>query len=385
MAQIFKAFLKLPTTKVGIITAVLFQLIFTVVWMTGYQGINDRIDRLNVAIVNEDQTMGATITENLQQNLPVGVKTGMSLAEAQEMLQDRQIQMIAQIPSDFASKAQSQEPASINYFINESNPVMIKNMMTSIADRITSTVNKQAVTNGMASILSSQAKLPAEAAQTAATVMSERVVSNIESVNVVQGMNNQMVPMMMVLASYVGAMIMGQNFQISSKALGARFGRWQRMAVRLIVTAASSVVVSLVGTSLVAAFGGQMAHGFLALWGFQALFLLTFMFVAQMFLFLFDMAGMLFNILVLSVQLVSSGAMMPRELLPEFYQALGTVFPATYAVDGLMNVLFGGTGTSGDVITLLLIIAVSLVLIVASTALRRDKAPVPPIVAAAEA
>lgn len=385
MGQIFKAFLKLPTTKVGIITAVLFQLIFTVVWMTGYQGINDRIDRLNVAIVNEDQAIGATIVENLQQNLPVGVKTGMSLAEAQDMLQDRQIQMIVQIPSDFASKAQSQESASINYFINESNPVMIKNMMTSIADSITSTVNKQAVTNGMAGILSSQAKLPAEAAQTAATVMSERVVSNIESVNVVQGMNNQMVPMMMVLASYVGAMIMGQNFQISSKALGARFGRWQRMAVRLIVTAASSVVVSLVGTSLVAAFGGQMAHGFMALWGFQALFLLTFMFMAQMFLFVFDMAGMLFNILVLSVQLVSSGAMMPRELLPEFYQALGNIFPATYAVEGLMNVLFGGTGTSGDVIALLLIIAVSLVLIIASTALRRDKTPVPPTVAAAEA
>ncbi|MCQ4088474.1 YhgE/Pip domain-containing protein [Saccharibacillus sp. JS10] len=384
MGQVFKAFLKLPTTKVGIMTAVLFQLIFTVVWMTGYQGINDRIDRLNVAIVNEDQAMGDTIVKNLQSNLPVHVKTGMDLAEAQDMLQAREVQMIVQIPSDFASKAQSQETASIHYFINESNPVMIKNMMTSIADGITSTVNKQAVTNGLTGILSSQAKLPQEAAQSAAAVMSERVVSDIQSVNIVKGMNNQMVPMMMVLASYVGAMIMGQNFQISSKALGARFGRWQRMAVRLIITAASSIVVSLVGTSLVAAFGGQMAQGFLSLWGFQALFLLTFMFVAQTFLFLFDMAGMLFNILVLSVQLVSSGAMMPRELLPEFYQALGHIFPATYAVDGLMNVLFGGTGTSGDVVALLLIIAVSLVLIVIATALRRDKTPVSPVVAAAE-
>lgn len=385
MGQIFKAFLKLPTTKVGIITAVLFQLIFTVVWMTGYQGMNDRMDRLNVAIVNEDQAMGTAIVQNLEQNLPVGVKSGMSLAEAQDMLQDRQVQMIVQIPADFATKAQSQESASINYFINESNPVMIKNMMTSIADNITSGINKQAITSGLAGILSAQANLSEEAAQSAANVMSERVISNVESVNVVQGMNNQMVPMMMVLASYVGAMIMGQNFQISSKALGARFGRWQRMAVRLIVTAASSVVVSLVGTSLVAAFGGQMAHGFMALWGFQALFLLTFMFVAQMFLFVFDMAGMLFNILVLSVQLVSSGAMMPRELLPDFYQAIGNIFPATYAVEGLMNTLFGGTGTGGDVAALLLITAVALVLIVGSTALRRDKAPVPPVVAAAEA
>lgn len=385
MGQVFKAFFKLPTTKVGIITAVLFQLIFTVIWMTGYQGITDRIDRLNVAIVNQDEKMGATIVQNLQDNLPVGVKTGMDLAQAQDMLQKREVQMVVEIPADFASATQTQQPAVLNYFVNESNPVMIKNMMTSVADTITAGVNKQAIAGGLTAILSTQGNLPAEAAQSAAGVMSERVVSNIESVNVVQGMNNQMVPMMMVLASYVGAMIMGQNFQVSSMALGARFGRWQRMAVRLIVTAAASVVVSLVGTSLVAAFGGQMEHGFLALWGFQALFLLTFMFVAQMFLFLFGMAGMLFNILVLSVQLVSSGAMMPRELLPDFYQGLGSIFPATYAVDGLMNTLFGGTGTGGDVAGLLIIFAVALVLIVGATALRRDKAPVPPVVAAAEA
>ncbi len=385
MGQVFKAFFKLPTTKVGIITAVLFQLIFTVIWMTGYQGITDRIDRLNVAIVNQDEKMGATIVQNLQDNLPVGVKTGMDLAQAQDMLQKREVQMVVEIPADFSSATQTQQPAVLNYFVNESNPVMIKNMMTSVADTITAGVNKQAIAGGLTAILSTQGNLPAEAAQSAAGVMSERVVSNIESVNVVQGMNNQMVPMMMVLASYVGAMIMGQNFQVSSMALGARFGRWQRMAVRLIVTAAASVVVSLVGTSLVAAFGGQMEHGFLALWGFQALFLLTFMFVAQMFLFLFGMAGMLFNILVLSVQLVSSGAMMPRELLPDFYQGLGSIFPATYAVDGLMNTLFGGTGTGGDVAGLLIIFAVALVLIVGATALRRDKAPVPPVVAAAEA
>lgn len=385
MGQVFKAFFKLPTTKVGIITAVLFQLIFTVIWMTGYQGITDRIDRLNVAIVNQDEKMGATIVQNLQDNLPVGVKTGMDLAQAQDMLQKREVQMVVEIPADFSSATQTQQPAVLNYFVNESNPVMIKNMMTSVADTITAGVNKQAIAGGLTAILSTQGNLPAEAAQSAAGVMSERVVSNIESVNVVQGMNNQMVPMMMVLASYVGAMIMGQNFQVSSMALGARFGRWQRMAVRLIVTAAASVVVSLVGTSLVAAFGGQMEHGFLALWGFQALFLLTFMFVAQMFLFLFGMAGMLFNILVLSVQLVSSGAMMPRELLPDFYQGLGSIFPATYAVDGLMNTLFGGTGTGGDVAGLLIIFAVALVLIVGATALRRDKAPIPPVVAAAEA
>ncbi len=382
MKSIFAAFMKLPTTKVGIATAILFQLIFTIVWMTGYHGMTDRLDQLKVAVVNEDTVYGEQLITNLQSSLPVGVQTGMTLAEAQQQLQQRDVQMIIEIPADFSSTVQSQTPAQLHYFINESNPIMIKNMMTSIADKVTATVNRAAVESGLKGVFAGQ--LADDQAQTAATMMSQRVVSDIQSVNPVQGMNNQMVPMMMILASYVGAMIMGQNFQISSKALASRFGRWSRMSVRLLVTAGASIVVSLVGTSLVALFGGQLGHGFMALWGFQALFLLTFMLVAQMFLFVFDMAGMLFNILILSVQLVSSGAMMPRELLPDFYQWIGSAFPATYAVQGLMNLLFGGTGVGKDCLALILIMVFALIVIAIATSLRKDKMPVSPLVAVAE-
>ncbi|WP_411344821.1 YhgE/Pip domain-containing protein [Paenibacillus sp. WLX1005] len=384
MKSAFQAFMKLPTTKVGIMTAILFQLIFTVVWMTGYQGITDRLQNLSVAVVNEDPTYGQQIIEGLQGKLPVQLKTELTLDQAKQQLQDREVQMIIQIPSDFGTSVQSANPAQLHYLINESNPVMIKNMMTNIADQVTASVNKVAIQSGLTGVFSGSGQASAEQAQATAAMLAQRVVSDIQSVNPVQGMNNQMVPMMMVLASYVGAMIMGQNFQISSKAMASRFGRWQRMSVRLLVTAASAVVVSLIGTSLVALFGGQLGHGFFALWGFQALFLLTFMFVAQMFLFVFDMAGMLFNILILSVQLVSSGAMMPRELLPEFYHVLGSAFPATYAVQGLMNILFGGNGTGAACLALVLIFAVALIIIVVSTYFRRDRMPVSPTVAAAE-
>ncbi|WP_322906926.1 YhgE/Pip domain-containing protein [Paenibacillus sp. SGZ-1009] len=377
MKPILQAFMKIPTTGVGIATAILFQLIFAVVWMTGYHGITDRLDHLSVAIVNEDQTFGEQIVQGLNGKLPVHVETGLTMEQAQQQLQDRHIQMIVQIPTDFGKMVTSANPAQLHYLVNESNPVMIKNMMTSIADRITANVNRAAIQSGLQGVLGANGQASAQQAQGMAAALSQRVVSNIESVNPVQGMNNQMVPMMMILASYVGAMIMGQNFEISSRALASRFGRWPRMTVRLLVTTAAAVIVSLVGTSLVALLGGQLGHGFFALWGFQALFLLTFMFVAQMFLFVLGMPGMLFNILILSVQLVSSGAMMPRELLPAFYQWLGHLFPATYAVQGLMNILFGGSGTGMDCVALVLILLVALIIIAIATALRQNRIPAP--------
>lgn len=73
---------------------------------------------------------------------------------------------------------------------------------------------------------------------------------------------------------------------------------------------------------MVVALGGHVEKGFMALWSFESLFLLTFAFVAQMFLTLFGNAGMLFNIAMLSLQLVSSGAIVPRELLSNFYHSL---------------------------------------------------------------
>src|SRR5690606_19839559 len=131
--------------------------------------------------------------------------------------------------------------------------------------------------------------------------------------------------------------------------------RWQRFGARVVINLVSSVIIALVGTSLVMALGGQSDNGFLAVWGFQALFLLTFMFVSQLFLILFGMGGMLFNIMLLSAQLVSSGAMLPRELLSDFYNSLSWFLPATYAVEGSMNLLFGGPGASHAVFGLLLV------------------------------
>ncbi|MDQ0063537.1 YhgE/Pip domain-containing protein [Paenibacillus harenae] len=376
MGTAIKAFMKRPTTIVGIVTALMFQIIFSVIWMTGYNGVTDRVDQLRIAVVNEDTQFGQQIAANLVKELPFDMVQIDNLEEAKEQLDARELQMVVHVPADFSQKASVQgEQASVQYLINESNPALIKSIMSGAASQMTSEINTQAVSAGLQNVLGSL-NMPEEQATAAAASLSQRVVSDIQSTNIVQGMNNQMVPMMMVLASYVGAMIMGMNLEQSSMAVSGQVSRWRRFGARSIINTVAALFVSLVGATLLVALGGQIEQGFLLLWLFEFVFLLTFMFVSQMFLYLFGMAGMLFNIMLLSAQLVSSGAIVPRELLSDFYTGLGSALPATYAVDGNMNLLFGGPSIGTDLLSLIVITVVAAAISVFAVAIKRPQ-PVP--------
>lgn len=381
MKTALKVFLKKPTTKVGIITAIMFQIIFSLIWMTGYDGATnaDRMKNLKVGIVSLDTQMGPENAKKLQESLPVQTLLITDEAAARNQLNERKLQMVITIPADFSQTVMKPDgKATIHYDINESNAASIKSMMGTIAANVTATFNKQAIELGAKSLLN-QANLPVQQAASAAESLSERVTSNIAYSNQVNGMNNQMVPMMMVLAGYIGAMLLSLNLQQSAMMTAAQLGRWQQFAARGIINIVSSVVVSLVGTSLLVALGGQTEQGFMAVWGFQALFVLTFMFVSQFFLILFGNAGMLFNIMTLSSQLVTSGATMPRELLSDFYHGLGTILPATYAVEGSMDLLFGGSGVGGPSLALLIIMVVAIAAGALAVGLRKAPALQPQV------
>lgn len=372
MKQALQAFMKRPTTWVGIITALMFQVIFSGIWMTGYDGVTDRTEQLHIAIVNEDQQLGQQVASSLEKELPFQMEQISSLDEAKSKLDKRDLQMIIYLPADFTQKATvADTKAPIEYWINESNPALIKSIMSSVAANVTAQVNQQAVASGVNTVLGEVSPLPADQATQLSQGLSERVTTDIHFTNAVQGMNNQMVPMMLVLASFVGSMIMGMNMEQSSLAISGQVGRWKRFGARSIINVIAAVFVSIVGSTLLVSFGGQIEQGFLNLWVFQLVTLLTFMFVSQMFLYLFGMAGMLFNIIALSAQLVSSGAIVPRELLSSFYIGLGNLLPATYAVEGNMNLLFGGPTIGSEVLALLAILVVAAVVSAAAVGLKR--------------
>lgn len=374
MGATLKAFFQKPTTIIGIAAAIMFQLIFSIVWMTGYSGVTDNTSKLSIAIVNEDAGFGKPVAERLQANLPFAVRTESSLEEAKRKLNERETHLVLLIPADFSQRLQSPgQKGELQYWINESNPALIKSIMTGVSASVTAMVNKEAVAAG-AQTAFRQMNVPAEQAQNLAQGLAEKVTASVQSTNPVSGMNNQMVPMMLVLASYVGAMILSMNLQQSSVMMGSKIGRWSKFAARAAINGIAAVLTSLVGASFVLMLGGQAEHGFWALWGFLALTLLTFLFFSQTFLLLLGNGGMALNIVALSAQLVSSGAMVPRELLSGFYYKLGEFLPATYAVEGGMNLLFGGPGVSGAALGLVLILSASFAAGLLITALRKEKA-----------
>lgn len=80
-----KQFFKHPETIIGISTAVAFLLIFFCVWMTAYDGVNNRIDKLKIGLVNEDQQIGSMIEKEVVKNVPFEVKMYQSIASAKKI------------------------------------------------------------------------------------------------------------------------------------------------------------------------------------------------------------------------------------------------------------------------------------------------------------
>ncbi|PEJ95810.1 hypothetical protein CN558_27030 [Bacillus wiedmannii] len=85
----------------------------------------------------------------------------------------------------------------------------------------------------------------------------------------------------------------------------------------------------------------------------------AFLSLTQMVITVFGNAGMIFNIISLSLQLVSSGVIVPHEMLSKTYQTIGELFPATYAANGYYTIIFGGVSLGENIISLLVIILVT--------------------------
>ncbi|GIP35431.1 YhgE/Pip domain-containing protein [Paenibacillus sp. J2TS4] len=371
MIQLLKQFFKQRTTITGIAVAILFQLVFSVVWMTGYKEVNDRFDQLRLVIVNEDQEAGAILADTLAQSLPFHTEIAAAAADAESMLIERAAQMVITIPSGFHERLGQPGGGSIplSFTINESNPSMIKSIMQNVASELTATVDLQATTAGVQAVLK-QAGMPEEQARAVSSGVTGRVAKEIHSLYPVERMSDSMVPLMMVLASFVGSMLFSMNLMQSMQGIGTGYSKWSKYFVLLLLSVGTAVTVSAVGTTMVMLLGDTYSSGFGSVWAFQMLFLLAFIVFTQMFVLLFGMAGMLFNIIGLSVQLVTSGALVPTVLLSDTYRQISEYLPATYAVEGVMNLLFGGDGIGSAVRMLIVIMLVSIVVGAAAVALR---------------
>ncbi|MEK4027007.1 MULTISPECIES: ABC transporter permease [Bacillaceae] len=386
-----KYFFRQPETFVGILAAAAFQIIFFCVWMTAYDGVDERIENLQIGIVNEDTRVGRTVEQNLARALPFKLEKYESLAKARVDMNKRHIDMIIQIPKTLSEDIQSGSTGNVVYWINQANASMAKSMMESTASQVTSQVNnslflvqkselsgafQQQITHMMPAGKSAEA-VSQSVTELLKQVKDEPVKSSIVKTNKAKGFAATMVPMMIVLSSFVGAMVLTMQLQNAAQKLKSSFGKWELFFSRQIMNIAVSflLVILTVGLMVIFKIGGE--HSLIAIYLFQALVFWAFLSFAQMFVFLFGNGGMVFNILALSLQLVTSGVIVPKAVLANGYSSLGGFLPATYAADGYYTIVFGGDSgnISGNMGQLLLMIFVTMIVSATAVSFKRARSP----------
>lgn len=369
-----KQFFKHPETFIGIVTAFAFLLIFFCVWMTAYAGVTDRTDKLKIGLVNEDEQMGPLVEKEMMKSVPFEVKTYQSIDSAKKDMNKRKLDMVMEIPASFSNQLQEKEKTEIHYFINQANASLAKQIMDGAARTITQSINENVyvykqqliVSNlpqQMDSIIPSKdlaQNLSENISQVLQSLKTQSVQASVEKTNNTDGFAANMVPLMMVLASFVGAMIMSLNINIVSSKIKNEYSKWSIFLARQIINMGASILLASITLLFLAIFNIKLNTALFETGILQVLVYFSFLSLTQMFVILFGPSGMLFNILALSLQLVTSGVIVPKTMLSSFYQTVGSYLPATYAADGYYTVIFGGESLITDMVALLLVSAVTL-------------------------
>ncbi|MGX5502470.1 YhgE/Pip domain-containing protein [Bacillus wiedmannii] len=351
-----KQFLKRPGTYVGMVVALSFQLIFFCVWLTAYDGVNERADQMRIAIVNEDGNIGSKIAEGLQRNVPFQVKSEQSVEKANKAMNDRVYDMIIEIPASFSKDINETGKSNLNFHINQADAMMAKQLMEGAAKQIRDNVNKEITSYKKQAIVGKLQAVGPENVEVIKGLTEDSIGFTVHRVNDAKGFSANMVPLMMVLASFVGAMIM--SMELSKVAKEVKNG-WSNFVSRQVINSTVSILLACITISLMKGFQIEIHEAVWSIWMFQAIVFFAFLSLTQMFITVFGNAGMIFNIISLSLQLVSSGVIVPHEMLSKTYQTIGELFPATYAANGYYTIIFGGISLEKNIISLLVIILVT--------------------------
>ena len=275
------------------------------------------------------------------------------MKEAESALNERQINMIMQIPTDFTNQIQAGKEAEIIYAINQANASVAKNMMEGVAKQLTDEINQALYpmqqNQAVEAFAQQFAQLPFEQQITTSvktTVMNVKdhaVDGTIVKTNDVKGFAANFVPLMVIISSFVGAMVMIMQHQQAAQLVQESLSKWQLFLARQLLNVGVAFTLPLLTIGLMHPFDIASQESLLSIYFFQAVMYLAFLSLAQVFVIAFGNLGMVFNICALSLQLVTSGVLVPKTMLSEGYKQVAAMLPATYGADGYYTIIFGGS------------------------------------------
>ena len=345
----FTQFLKTKGAIASIFMGIFYAVAMLGIFLPGYTSIPGKVDQLPIAIVNDDAgETGAMIADQLQENLPFKkIETELTNQQALNDLEKNDLALVIHIPETFSEVIQKGETSSsIDFTINEAVATTVSSTMTSVAQQINNQLSTQFSQQTAKGVLMNF-NLPEEQATQLADKIETAYVGNVVTINEIpDGMNNNMLPMFLTMAGYVGAMIaamqLGGAFKENrGKASKARLFLYVQLTALLIAVVSSFAAAGL--TYLVNDPGGDVFFGLV---GQQILnYMVCFNFTA-IFIFLIGEGGMILNLPILLIQTLANGATITRDMMHAPYEWMSHISPMYYSVQAYFVNLYGSISPS---------------------------------------
>jgi putative membrane protein len=172
----------------------------------------------------------------------------------------------------------------------------------------------------------------------------------VESIGYATGL----APFFIGLSTWVGAYILLLLLRtVSTRALVANVAGWKVALGGWIPPALFVIAQVTVLEAAIALLGVEIANPGLT-WLFMVLIALTYVTILQALIMVAGKIGVFIGLVLLVIQLTTAGGTFPWETMPEAFQALHHVFPMSYAVDGLRQLMYGASMSIALMDTLIL-------------------------------
>ncbi|UOK61592.1 hypothetical protein MT997_24350 [Paenibacillus sp. OVF10] len=192
----------------------------------------------------------------------------------------------------------------------------------------------------------SSMQVPAEQSKqivesTMGKVSSDIVLSNPQPA----GMQNQMAPMFITMALYVGAMIYAMQSIGGMQHLQGQMGKWKAFFAMRGANLLISILAPLVGIGIYFMVQGYGVEVFLKMWMVHSLQLFVSIEFTSIFIMLLGQGGMLINMIFVLSQSIANGTSMSPEMMPGYFKFVSLITPMFYSTHLDYNILFGGGKT----------------------------------------
>ncbi|HIW34103.1 MAG TPA: ABC transporter permease [Candidatus Paenibacillus intestinavium] len=345
----FTQFLKTKGAMGSIFMGIFYAVAMLGIFLPGYTAIPGNIDRLPIAIVNDDKgEYGAMIAEQLKGNLPFQeINMDVTNSEALKKLEKNDLALVVHIPKTFSTDMQNGDvSSSIDFTVNEASATVGSSTMTSVVTEINNQLSTQFSQQTAQGILMNF-NVPEDQAAEMAKIIESSYVGNLVTINdIPDGMHNNMLPMFLTMAGYVGAMIAALQLVASFKESRGKASKKRLFLYVQITALLIAVLSSLAAMGIVYLVNQPSGDLFLSMLGQQVLvYMVAFNFTA-MFVFLIGEGGMILNIPVLLMQTLANGATISRDMMYPPYEWMSYSSPMYYSVQAYMANLYGSISAS---------------------------------------